>query len=152
MTMLDVFQDFIAFLGQPPPAFVGDTPILGFHMDGPGVTYNGFAVLRPSPATLHPFTLEGFGAASPTPQPVLQTMVRLSVQIGRFNPIESVLQFGDMASNGGFGNVLHEEDCDASASLSSTATPGVMNVTMTFANETFRATVGLFKTNLLRTL
>jgi hypothetical protein len=154
--MVDVFRDFIDFCQEPPPPFAGDTHIIGFNMlPSPApedvFQYHGFAVLRPTGVSSHPFVLEGIGASNPvanhlTPHD-FPPMVKIGVQIGRHNPIEAVLQFGGVSVKGGFGTILRDERVDAAAS------PGHLGaVSMTFDNGSFKRHVKLFKTNLLRTL
>ena len=89
--------------------------------------------------------MEGMGTTNPVlshaaPEE-LQQLVRLSVQIGRHNPIETVPQFGDMGLNGGFWNSRHDEDCDGSAEPFVSET-----LRMTFVNGSFKRFVVLFKT------
>jgi hypothetical protein len=157
MHMLDVFQSFIDYCEQPPPAFAGDTPVLGFHLHPPDdgtadiPSYYGIAVLRPVPGPGPKFVLEGSGAASPDPgKPVpsdLQVMVGLHVLISRPNPIETVLQYGGRSVTGGLGGVQQEEDCDAFGEIMEED-----QVRLTFSNDTFNRTFILFKTNLLQTV
>jgi hypothetical protein len=115
MTMRQVFQDFIDFCLEPPPAELRDVHVLAFHLDplvdGPDVfPYNGTALIRRSGGA-NRFFLDGYGIANavirhPTPLD-LPTMVHIGFQIDRPNPIEGGLEFGEGNDLGGFYPTPH---------------------------------------------
>jgi hypothetical protein len=152
MTMQQVFQDFIDFC-TTPATDPGQGRILAFHLDpsnAPGDVhpYNGPAWIRKRQGT-QPFVVEGYGIrntlvghAAPDN---LEIVVHFSVQIGRPNPIEALLEFGGMNDFGGFGQAERSESVDASAERSLTA------ILLSFQTSAGLRTASLRKTNLLHT-
>lgn len=126
MSMQQVFQDLIDFCLEPPASGdLQETHVLAFHLDslanGDDVyPFNGPAIIRHHQG-LNSFFLEGYGITNPVanhPAPNDgATVVHLGLQIGRFNTIESVLEFSGMSDLGGFNpdQVIRTEDCDATA-------------------------------------
>jgi hypothetical protein len=120
--MQAVFQEFIDFC-LAPPADPGQGRILGFHLNPSNTPtdvhpYNGPAFIRRRQG-LQPFVVEGYGIRNtvyghPTPND-FETVVHFSIQIGRANPIEALLEFGNMNAFGGFERPVRSESVDASA-------------------------------------
>lgn len=152
MTMQEVFQDFIDFCSTPATD-LGQGRSLAFHLNpsnAPGdvYPYNGPAWIRKRQGR-QPFVVEGFGIRNtvvghPTPDD-FETVVHFSIQIGRPNPIEALLEFGGMNELGGFGRVERSESVDASAqSLLNT-------ILISFQTGAGLRTATLKKTTLLHT-
>jgi len=155
MTMQQVFQDFIDFCAEPPPAELSNVHVLAFNLGPLAGTadvfpYNGTAIIRRI-VGLNPYFLDGFGIAnpvfgSPTP-PDLPTMVHIGLQIGRPNPIEGVLEFSGMTFLGGFDptNIMRTESCNVTAEQS------VDSIFLSIDSDTGRRSASLIKTDLLHT-
>jgi len=111
--------------------------------------YNGSAFISRSGFGLNPFRLEGYGVATArggvTVPLVIPSVVRISIAVGRFNPIETVVQFGDMSNEGSLMNVTHRLDCDVEASQQG---DGAAFLTFT---DGFDQVARLSETNLLHT-
>jgi hypothetical protein len=150
MTMQQVFQDFIDFC-TTPATDPGQGRILAFHLNPLNAPddvypYNGPAWIRKRQG-LQPYVVEGYGIRNtvfghPTPND-FEDVVHFSVQIGRPNPIESLLEFGGMNELGGFGRAERSESVDA------TAEQILNDVILSFETSAGLRTATLRKTNLL---
>jgi hypothetical protein len=152
--MQQVFQDFIDFC-TTPATDPGRGRILAFHLlpsSAPGDVhpYFGPAWIRKRQGT-QPFVVEGYGIGFTPPgheAPDLEGLVHFSVQIGRPNPIEALLEFGGMNEFGGFGQVERSESVGASAER---ALGSIDTIVLSFQTSAGRRTATLRKTNLLHT-
>ena len=123
MSMVEVFQDFIAYCQEPPPPLASETHAIGFHLvpvpaeSAPPYVYNGTLFFRRLPET-NSWFLHGFGYVSfpieGAPLPIAG-LVRIGVQVGRSQAEETSLDFCVMDDNGGPGSVVRSVDCNASA-------------------------------------
>lgn len=148
--MQQVFQDFIDFC-TTPPTDLGQGRSLAFHLlpsNAPDdvYPYNGPAWIRKRQG-LQPFVVEGYGIRNtvfghPTPDD-FETVVHFSIQIGRPNPIESLLEFGGMNNQGGFGPADRTESIDASAAQAGN------QITLSFQTSAGLRLASLQKTDIL---
>ena len=116
-----------------------------------GFPYRGLLFLKRAGSGLHPFILQGFGysrdsAVGGTTPP----LVRMDITVGPRPTLETVLEYCafKLDPEGGPGDVMRTEGCDASAQ----SDLGSYILDLNFQGPTFTRRASLVKTNVLHNI
>lgn len=158
MLMQEALQHLIDYCTAPAPADTRDAHVLAFNLaakldpsqPGDQFNYNGTAFISPTTGGLHPFQLAGYGVITAGAGAVVPigtpTVVRISIEVGRPNPTETLVEFGDMSDLGSLDHVEYSFDCDVTADPAD-----VSGAILAFQGDNFFRTASVSKTDLLHT-